>query len=467
MSEGSLRGPWRLWLGGAVLVLVAAAAWAQPATDHDETVRAQMRELVRQSLHGQAYALGRQHERLLGDPLFDLYYGIAALHAGAVGEAVFALERHVAQQPSRLGHFMLGRGYFVLGDDLRAKDEFEDLLATGQDPDEAAVIWQYLDSIWSREGRNRLVRRFYVEAGWGRSDNINAGLPAGPVAGIPGLDVLAGSTYEREPDSQAHGAIGAQGRYPLRPGWVAYGGMHLKGRWNHTHAHGQFDSAEATAELGVELAQGRHLYRLGLDHRQTRIGGQRFLDVTSLSGDWHHRPDQYQRWGAGLTYSHLNYRSINYTRNKDGSGGVVTTDGQVRDSVLVQASANWSYFWSHPWSPTWMNELTLGHERNRADRHDLSRHLVGVRSQLAIRPASRWLVVLQAGHVHSRYRAAYGPGLPTRQDGQFSAGMGVQYRLARHWSLTGEWSRQWQRSNVDWHDHVRSEYFAKLRYEFK
>lgn len=467
MREGRSTKWRRAGLCLLLMGLAAAGAKAQTANLADEAVIAQMQELVRQSRHDQAYALGRANEGLLGHPVFDLYYGIAALHTGVPGEAVFALERHVAQQPSRLGHFMLGKGYFVLGEDLRAKEEFEDLLATGKDPDEAAVIWQYLDNIWWREGRYRPVGRFYAEVGVGRSDNINAGLPAGPVAGIPGLNVLEGATYEREADTQTHAALGVSGRYPFLPGWVAYGGLHARGRWNQTGANQQFDTADASAEAGVELAKGRHLYRLGLDHRQSSIDGQRFLDVASVTGDWHYRPDQFHRWGASLAYSDLNYHSINYQRNKDGSGGTVTTDGSVRDSALTQASVNWSYFFVHPWAPMWVNELIVGRERNDAGRSDLSRNMAGLKSQLAFRPASRWLVVLNAGFMRSSYRAPYGPNLPHRQDSLWNAGLTVQYRLARDWTLQGEWARQWQRSNVDWHDHTRSEVFAKLRYEFK
>lgn len=467
MNEQLWGARWRARWVGLGLALVASAAQAQPGSLADEAVLRQMEALVGQSQHRQAYALGKAHEHLLGHPQFDLYYGIAALQAGSPGEAVFALERHLVQEPTRLGHFMLGRGYFVLGDDLRAKQEFEDLLATGTDPDEAALIWQYLDNIGWREGRYRPVGRFYAELGVGRSDNINAGLPAGPVAGIPGLDVLAGSSYEREPDTQTHAAVGVQGRVPVAPGWVLYGGAQMRGRWNHTRVHRQFDSTEAAVDVGIERALGRHLYRLGLDHRQSHLGRQRFLDVTSLTGDWHYRPDQYLRWGAGLSYADLNYRSVQYTRNKDGSGGTVVSDGPVRDSALLQFGANGSYFWSHPWAPMWVNELTLGRESNAAGRRDLSRHLVGIKSQFAFRPANRWLMALQAGVMQSVYGAAYGPGLPTRRDTLSTLGLAVQYRIARHWTLSGDWNRQWQRSNIDWHDHNRSEYLAKLRYEFK
>lgn len=469
MSEGNSSGWQRTCLRVFWAGLMAAGMGAQAQTPvlSGESVVAQLQALVRQSQYDQAYALGRAHEGLLGQPQFDLYYGIAALHVGAPGEAVFALERHVAQRPSRLGHFMLGKGYFVLGEDLRAKEEFEDLLATGKDADEAAVIWQYLDNIWWREARYRPTGRFYAEAGLGRSDNINAGLPAGPVADIPGLSLPDGSVYERESDTQVLAAMGAHGRYPFSPGWVVYGGLHTRGKWNQTDANHLFDAAEVMAEAGVEMAQGRHLYRLGLDHRQARVDGQRYLDVTSLTGDWYHRPDQFRRWGASLGYSDLNYHSIHYPRNKDGSGGTVITDGRVRDSALLQASVNWSYFFTHAWAPMWVNELIIGREHNHLGREDLSRSLVGLKSQLAFRPASRWLVVLNAGVMGSHYRAPYGPGMANRHDQLWNTGLTVQYRLTRHWTLQGEWSRQWQRSNVDWHDNARSEYFAKVRYEIK
>jgi tetratricopeptide (TPR) repeat protein len=101
----------------------------------------------------EAYALLSDHEaELAGTPDFDYLFGITALDARRPKEAVFALERVVADQPEFLGARMdLARAQLELGQRSQAREQFRYLLT--QDPPEETrvVILRYLDSISARD----------------------------------------------------------------------------------------------------------------------------------------------------------------------------------------------------------------------------------------------------------------------------------------------------------------------------
>lgn len=116
-----------------------------------------------------SYALLSDHEaELAGTPEFDYLFGIAALDARRPKEAVFALERVVADQPGFLGARMdLARAQLELGQRSLAREQFRYLLT--QDPPEETrvVILRYLDSIGQRD--------IHVSARWSALGQVGAG----------------------------------------------------------------------------------------------------------------------------------------------------------------------------------------------------------------------------------------------------------------------------------------------------
>lgn len=96
-----------------------SCAQAAPADD--------IRNLLEAGKHAEAYQMGRQHSSEFGQPVFDFYYGIAALDGGSPGEGVLALERFLLAAPAnRSARFHLARGYYILGEDQRARAEFSE-----------------------------------------------------------------------------------------------------------------------------------------------------------------------------------------------------------------------------------------------------------------------------------------------------------------------------------------------------
>ena len=139
----------------ALLAQMGAHAWAAPADE--------LRTLVQKGRSAEAYAAGTRHPAELGDPDFDFYFGVAAIDSGHAAEGVVVLERYLARFPADdRARFNLARGYYALGELLRARQEFETVIKHRPAPDRRATIERFLDSIQAR----RAVGIIRENLGW-------------------------------------------------------------------------------------------------------------------------------------------------------------------------------------------------------------------------------------------------------------------------------------------------------------
>lgn len=89
-----------------------------------------------------------QADEQAGEPEFDYLLGITAIDSGHASDAVTALERVLAADPSNNGARMeLARAYYVLGADDLAKREFNQLLALKTHLTSPARYYQYLEAL--------------------------------------------------------------------------------------------------------------------------------------------------------------------------------------------------------------------------------------------------------------------------------------------------------------------------------
>ncbi|MEO6018268.1 MAG: hypothetical protein ABIP46_13515, partial [Polaromonas sp.] len=265
--------------GTVLLCLYSTVASAAPADD--------VKALLEQGKDREAYEAGKATPDALGTPLFDFYFGIAALNAGVPGEGVLAIERYLLQYPdNRSAQFQLARGYFILGEDQRAHEEFSALAGTASGA-ELNNINQFLDAIRARESRYKPTSTAFAEFGVGYDTNINGGIKSGQVAGLPlGFVVAPGQSSEKQADTFTSASAGIQGTYPVAPGVALYGGAMLGARSHTKSTSDVFDQKSVALQGGVSLIQGRSLYRAGVDLTTLSVHNQKYLTLTSLVGEW-------------------------------------------------------------------------------------------------------------------------------------------------------------------------------------
>jgi hypothetical protein len=446
-----------LWSPG--LCLCGGFAFAAPADD--------VKALLEQGKDKEAYEAGRAAPDSLGSPLFDFYFGIAALNAGVPGEGVLALERYLLQFPdNRSALFQLARGYFILGEDERAREEFTGLVAaaTGNDLNN---INQFLDAIRARESRYKPTSSAYVEVGGGYDTNLNSGINSGQVAGLPqGFIVGPGQSSVRQADFFSTFAGGVQGVYPVAPGVSLYGGAQLSGRFYKVGNNDVFNQSVLALQGGVSWLKGRGLYRLGVDATQLSVGNQTYLNVSSLIGEWQYQSDQFNRFGLSAQYAGQVYKNIDTYLDFDKSLKV-SSGADVRDSRLANVTAFWTRNLVHSWNPELTLAVNMGDEKNRKDRPDLSRGLWGIRAATTLQPLPKWSFGAGLSYQNSRYEREFAAGLDARKDDYFALDLSATYALSRNWLVRSEYQRIDQQSTIGFFKYTRDSLAVKLRYDFK
>lgn len=445
------------WLLG--LCLCGSGVLAAPADD--------VKALLEQGKDKEAYETGKATPDALGSPLFDFYFGIAALNAGVPGEGVLALERYLLQFPdNRSALFQLARGYFILGEDERAREEFTGLVA-GAAGNDLTNINQFLDAIRSRESRYKPTSSAFVEIGGGYDSNLNSGIASGQVAGLPlGVVVAPGQSSERQADFFSTVAAGLQGVYPVAPGVSLYGGGQLSGRFYKVGNNDVFNQAVLGLQGGVSVLQGRNLYRLGVDVTHLGVGNQAYLNLTTLVGEWQYQSDQFNRYGLSLQYADQAYKNIDTFLDINKTVRV-SSGADIRDSRLTNLTGFWTRNLTHPWNPELTLALNVGDDKNRKERPDLSRGLWGIRTSTTIQPIPKWSFGAGLSYQNSRYEREYAAGLEVRKDDYFAFDLSATYALNRNWLLRSEYQRVEQQSTIGFFKYNKDALAVKLRYDFK
>jgi opacity protein-like surface antigen len=445
-------------------ILLAAGLWAcgagaqaAPADD--------IKHLLEAAQDAQAYQLGRSLPDQLGQPLFDFYYGIAAINAGAPGEGVLALERYLLHFPQNASaRFHLARGYFTLVDDARAKEEFEALAKVAQGG-ELYAINRFLDAIRSREANAKPSVTTWAELGAGRDNNINSGVLSGQIAGLPdGLVVAPGQTSEQRADNVGTIQLGVQGSLPLRPSLSLYGGLVGNVRRHVNRSNDVFDQDAVTAFGGVSRTLGRHALRAGVDVSSIYVFRQQYLRALSLSGEWNYQLDQFNRFGAQAQWSRQSYQNIS-TYLEVQKTTPVDSGGAVRDSDLINLGAHWRRSFLTAWSPVATLNVNAGQEKNTQDRPDLSRNFWGARLGVTAQPANAWTLGAGLGYMQSRFGGPFSEGLEPRRDTGTVLDLNAGYTVTRNWSVRLEYQHLDQRSNIGLYQLNRDALALKLRYD--
>ncbi len=349
------------------ILFCATPATAAPADD--------IKALIEKGNSAAAYALAKKHPEQLGNPAFDFYFGVAAIDSGHAGEGVLALERYVVNFPGNLqARLELARGYFVLGEDLRAREEFADVLKTSPPPDVVANINRYLDAIRARESSYRTTAGAYLEFGVGYDSNINGGVGS-PNVNLPNLGLVtivpAGVEIGRA-FSQA--IAGANVVVPVAPGVATFAS--IGGDYKMHTGDREFDQGNIGVAGGLSYLSEKNLYRATASYGNLDVDYRRYRDVSALTGEWMHQLDELQGVNGSLQLADLDY-----TGNND-----------VRDSRLYSLGAGYRRAFIGRWSP--MLTLSGGYsvEDNRAGRDDLGRDIYALRVGISGSPAPRWSV---------------------------------------------------------------------------
>ncbi|NWG86120.1 MAG: DUF560 domain-containing protein [Hydrogenophilaceae bacterium] len=419
---------------------VALSAQAGPVED--------MRGLLGQNQAKEAYAIGQQNPDLLGEPDFDFFYGLAAIEAGHAAEGILALERYLLLNPDNArARLELARGYFVLGDDVRAREEFEAVRKLKPPASVLAAIDRFVDAIRTREGRYQTTASFYAEAGFGIDTNVNGGASTANIT-LPvfGAVTLSDTGVEKR-DSFGHFALGGQAAKPVAPGVSLFGAAGFDGRYNREES--AFNQASLGLTGGVSYVKDNDLYRVGLNWNGATVGSEHYRDVLGVSGEWFRQLDEFQAVNAFVQYADLEYGGAN----------------RVRDADLKGVGVGYRRAFSVKWQPVVSARLSYSKESNQKRRPDFSRDMPGLNLGVSFSPDPKWGLGVNYAYQKSNYDGKM-LGVD-RKDSYQSLGLNATFLVDKQVSLRGELSYSENESNIELYSNKRTLAAVNLRYDFK
>ena len=442
--------PLRLRVILAGLLLTAGTAFSAD-DDYDE---ARLCELFRQGHSDQAWAYGQNYrDRHEGEPGFDYCYGAAAIDMGQVGEGVFALERVLLADPDNLAaRLELARGYFLLEEYARARDEFQRVLAANPPPAVVANIERYLRAIRLQEGRYLTTAKSYLQIGGGYDDNVNSG-PDDRSVYIPalGTGLLSASALSHpSPFASLSGAVRVTS--PLNsPGWALYGGVLADARWYNEEP--DFNYLILSARGGIERRRNYHRFRLGALGQTYRLNKAAYRNLAGLEGEWKYQRDPHRQWQAFTQLTRLQY-----------------PDQADRDSYTGTLGLGLTHNFRGQLSPILFGNAYLGKER--PVRSNPVSHLLADRifaggmlgSQLTLHPNLALTARLSLSK--DRYGAEDLLFLKRRSDLLALAEVQMRWLLHRHWSVVGTVNYTRNDSNINIYDYKRLQGSLNLRLDF-
>lgn len=437
-----------------VCLMSAFASAASAARAADPAL--EMKALLEQGKADAAWQLGRQHANQQGKPAFDLWFGIAAINAGQPSEGVLALERLLFSSPDNdTARLELARGYFLLGEDARSREEFEHLLTRKPPPAVARTIAEYLDALAVRAGRFKSVVSGYVELGFGRDSNVPYGVDDPNIV----LPVFGDITL-------ADSAIKAGDRFFVASGGIRFA-RPLSARWQlftalsgEQRVHRSIDTFDqeifsGTAGLNWKLSD-RSAVRVSYGLTTQTIDHRKYRDNAALGIEWGRQLSDATSGVLGLQRAQFRHAGFNAVRDADYD--------------VVSIGLRWRG--TARWRPEL--DLALSAAREKAllgDRQDLSRDMAGARVGVAVSPAANWTLSLAGSWLKSEYSQPDPLLLVTRDDRFRGADIALVWSppmtWARDWMLRLEWSTATNASNLPLYEYRRRAGALKLRYDFK
>ena len=414
------------------------------------TIADEVKTMLEQGRAKEAYELGRQHPELLGDPVFDFYYGVAAIDSGNAGEGVLALERYIINFPGNTSaRLELARGYYVLGEDTGAGEEFREVLKTN--PPEAVKfnIQRYLDAIRARESFYKTSGAAFIEAGFGYDSNVNAGVSNANIS-LPVLGpVTVVSTGVRAHSRFEYVAAGGQLSQPVAPGVAVFGSGSYSAKFDNQAS--QFNQRNLNTNAGLTYLKNKNLYRLSGFYTRIDIGNDLFLQSPGTTVEWFYQYNELQTFNTYAQYANLNYAGTN----------------NPRDSNLYSGGVGYRKAFIGKWQPLFTLGASYAKENNTEGRDDLSRDIYSGRLAFGVTPLPKWSVSIGGSYQRSLYEAPDPFLLTTRMESYYSGDAAVSYAITPSLSAWVEYLYSKNNSNIALFEYSREVAAFKLRYDFK
>ena len=441
---------------GALWLALTATLSCLPVHAQDATLD-RARNLL-QSQQGKAAfeLLAPLEQERAGNADFDFALGQAAIDAGELTRAVFALERVLAVRPDHpQARAEIARAYFLMGENRVARQEFEAVKAAKPPSEVAATVDRFLSALDERQASFRSGVTGFIEAGIGHDSNANAAA-SGTGLAIPSLP---GATFNpgQRSDTFTTLAAGINGRYVISPAWTLFANGNFNQRYNN-----EVDRADIGSygmDGGVIHRRDAGEFTIGLQGQAFDVDHSRFRDAMGGVAQWRYSLSERQQVSIYGQLTRLTYPSAT-----------------LRNANREVLGVAWANSFEGNRAPAVYAGLYLGRERTMASGSpELAHELVGVRGGGQLSFGEALTAFVNLSYEERRYGAPQAIDLRSitslfpfgRADKEYGVRAGVNYKFANNWSVNPSLAYTDNQSNVSVTGYRRTMFMTTLRYEFR
>lgn len=434
----------------AATLLVASTAQAQDATLDRARQMIDARQFV------EAFALLDPLEgNRAGDPAYDFLLGLAAIDAGQLTRAVFALERVLAVRPADArARAEIARAYFLMGEGQNARREFAAVKQQQPPAEVASTIDRFLSTLDIRGDRPPSDREGftgYLEGGYGNDSNANSatGVSSFAIPLFPGATFNLGAGASSQRANFMTLAAGISGRKFLSPRTTLFGNASFDQRTN--ESLDTVDTRGLNGTLGVTYERDADEFTFAAQAQGFDVDQRRFRNSLGGIAQWRRNLGAFDQLTTYLQYTWLEYPN---QRNRD-----------ANRSALGLAYA---HTMDHPLSPVFFASAYGGSEDEKAAGVPQFGHrFIGGRlgGQVDLSKTLRF-----TANLSYEERSYGGPDplfLVDRKDRESSLRLSLPWEVAPLWTLTPQVSFTDNRSNLVISDYQRTQMFVTLRRDFR
>jgi len=409
--------------------------------------------LVREGRGAEAYVLLQKSEATrAGEPAFDLVFGAAALQANQPTQAVFALERVLAQQPNNGdARALIGQAYLALGELEASKQALLDAQKLAPPTVAAERISRMLGQINEIEKDLGTRVTGYVEASIGVDSNVNSATGSQTVA-VPafgGAIATLAPGAVRQRDSFMGLAAGIAVRHRIDPNWALQARAGASMKLNNSLK--QFDNDSLDGSIGANYEAGGNQFLVAGQVSTFSVDSTRFRDYAGILGQWRHALSQTSEASVYVQHGRLSY------------------PGQtLRNAHRQVLGGAWVQVLSVRMNPTVFLSGYIGEENElSANVHHLGHKLLGARAGAEVTLSPQAVAYGSIGYEQRHYGGQEPFFLVSRSDRQMDVQAGVRYTIAPQWTVQPSISFQDNHSNVAIFKFDRTLFNVAVRHEFK
>lgn len=439
------------------VILFVALFILSVETHGAETFNLQHLQSLFVTYHRQAaYDYAKQYvKEMEGNPYFDYFYGVSAIDTGHASEGVFALERVLLLHPNdHVARLELARGYFILEEYARSRQEFERVMAINPPAKVRQTTQAYLDSIRLKEARYRTTSSGYVELAMGSDSNVNAG------ANADELVLVSLNEESLEQDDRFSSLTAAwQITHPFAPGWMLDSAITANSKINAELE--QYDSTTGTLQFGLTNLRKYSRFKYGLIAQQFNLDSEKYRSLGAFNFEWRVALSEKSKLTTTLQYAVLDY-----------------PDQEYRNSDVATLSLGYSHNFSGSLSPTFFSLLNIGAEATDLEDTDpaltnalanVERDIRGIRMGISLNFSPKLALQTSAGLQNSAYaenQTFWAYDTIVRDDDYVTADVRLLWLFYKHWRLDTKVAFSDNRSNVEIYNHDRTISSLNLNYAF-